>query len=132
MKQGFAWALALLTAMTACETPSNQVVVPNFKLQVHVVHHTWPVGGCKVYLKRNATQWPGRNPVAYDDSALTNAAGFCLFDSLFYGDYYLYAIGWDKLVQDSVTGNSWVPLTPHNVRDGRCDTVLWVSEQAPH
>lgn len=124
--------LAVLLLAAGCSPQHDNVIVPNFSLRIHVVHHTWPVAGCTVYLKRNTTEWPGTNPRLYDDSTISNGAGFCAFDSLYYGDYYLYGIGWDKLEGDTVTGNSHVRLTRLNVRNGIMDTILWVSESAPH
>ncbi|MCS6917163.1 MAG: hypothetical protein RMK52_06510 [Chitinophagales bacterium] len=121
-----------LLLLVACTHQAGEIIVPNFELRIHVIHHSWPVPNCKVYLKRNTTHWPGPDPRRYDDSTVSNGAGFCSFDSLYYGDYYLYGIGWDKLEADSVTGNSHVRLSRYNVADGICDTILWVSESAPH
>ncbi len=117
-----------LWAATSCYRPEEHIFIATFELSVRTMHHTWAVGNCTVYLKRNTQSFPGADGRLYDDSLVTNPDGYGVFTRLHFGDYYLYAKGFDKMENQMVTGHGSVRLTPANVIDGRLDTVLWVTE----
>lgn len=92
------------------------------------MHHTWGVGGIKMYIKYNQPTFPGTDVKLYDDSTTADPNGTAIFDQLSYGDYYVYAYGFDKYFGAWVTGNSLIKLTKLNVSGGEMDTVMMVSE----
>lgn len=64
-----------------------------------MIHHTRPIKGGAVFLKYNATEFPGEDTSLYDYSvsALSNSS-FVSVDSLSCGNYYIYAVGIDSLL----------------------------------
>src|SRR5262245_10239392 len=90
------------------------VFSPDFRLQIQAMHHTWPVGGIKMYIKYNQQTFPGTNTRLYDDSVVADPNGFAIFDSLYYGDYFVYAYGYDNTFGSMVTGNGLMKLTRSN------------------
>lgn len=115
-------------SLASCHKTEEEVITPNFKLQVQAMHHTWGVSGIMMYIKYNQSTFPGTDVKLYDDSARTDPNGTAIFEHLSYGDYYVYAYGYDFLFMDWVTGNAFVQLTKLNVSGGEMDTVLMVSE----
>ena len=77
-------------------------------LELEVKHHYRSLPGCNVYLKKNATEFPGHDPANYDMEAVSNNNGFVQFNNLMYADYYVYVNGYDPDVADSVKG--YLPL----------------------
>jgi len=59
-----------------------------------VLHHSKPVADAYVYIKFNATEFPGDDYTLYDTNVKTDANGNYSF-SLYKGSYYLYAKGYD-------------------------------------
>ncbi len=128
MKGIGAVVLGWVWVVTSCYRPEYPIFIAKFELGVRTMHHTWSVGNCTVYLKRNTQSFPGTDGWLYDDSLVTNLDGYGVFTQLHYGDYYLYAKGFDKMENQMVTGHGYIQLTPANLVDGRLDTVLWVTE----
>jgi hypothetical protein len=70
-----------------------------------MVHHTRPIPGCRVFIKYNATEFPGEDTTKYDYSVTANwDSPYATIDSLACGNYYIYAIGIDSLLDPS----NWV------------------------
>jgi hypothetical protein len=91
--------------------PGGTTVVQGGKvtLTAQVKHHSFPVGGCEVYLKYNTSEFPGKDVSQYDLHKTAGPNGFVQFEALPNGDHYLYARGWDAAVSDSVTG--YIPVS---------------------
>lgn len=128
MKKLLLVALLTIANLVSCKKQEGEVITPNFKLQVQAMHHTWGVGGIMMYIKYNQSTFPGTDVRLYDDSVKTDPNGTAIFEHLSYGDYYVYAYGYDFLFMDWVTGNAFIQLTKLNVSGGEMDTVLMVSE----
>jgi len=128
MKKKLQLFFILSVLLLSCTKKEGETFTPDFKLQIQAMHHTWPAGGIKMYLKYNQQTFPGTNPRLYDDSATADPNGFVIFDSLYYGDYFVYAYGYDNTFGSMVTGNGLMKLTKLNVSGGEMDTVLMVSE----
>ena len=48
-------------------TANNYQNVPGtISLEIHAVHHSWDVSGIMIYLKKNATEFPGKYSSKYD------------------------------------------------------------------
>lgn len=71
----------------------------SLKLVANMIHHTRPIKGCTVYVKYGATEFPGDDPARYDYSVqAANDTSIAIIDSLNCGDYYIYAVGVDSLL----------------------------------
>lgn len=69
-----------------------------------VYHHTVAIPDCDVYIKFNATEFPGESPGVYDASVKADKNGLYLFSKVYKGDYYLYGVGFDKNIGQIVRG----------------------------
>lgn len=71
-------------------------LVPRF------IHHSRPIPGCRVFLKYGATEFPGEDTTKYDYRLSADWSSFyAAIDSLACGNYYIYAIGIDSLLDPS-------------------------------
>jgi hypothetical protein len=59
-----------------------------------VVHHTKRIANARVFIKSNATEFPGKDTLVYDSKLSADENGNFTF-SVYKGDYYLYAYGYD-------------------------------------
>lgn len=74
-------------------------LVPRF------IHHTRPIPGCRVFIKYGATEFPGEDTSKYDYRASADwNSSYATIDSLSCGDFYVYAVGIDSLLDPS----NWV------------------------
>lgn len=90
---------AILVGCTREDIVSNGVVSGQVK------HHEWTVPGIKVYLKKDAKDFPGRDTSLYNlVSTASGMDAYYAFRGLPAGDYYLYATGYDSLFLAPVSG----------------------------
>jgi hypothetical protein len=74
-------------------------------LNCSVFHHTKPIVGATVYIKYNATEFPGTDPSSYSDhQTASGASNTITFTGLNCGDYFLYGVGYDSSLMVPVTG----------------------------
>jgi hypothetical protein len=74
-------------------------------LNCTVFHHAKPIPAATVYIKYNASDFPGADPSAYDSHITSsNTSNQVIFDNLHCGDYYLYGVGYDSALMLPVTG----------------------------
>ena len=113
-------------------SPDPVVVGQLITLELEVKHHYRSLPGCNVYLKKNATEFPGNDPSNYDMEAESNPNGFVQFNNLLYGDYYLYVDGYDQDVADSVKGYLPILLDESSVQNNGDDLyssfIVYVTE----
>ena len=113
-------------------TPDPVVVGQLITLELEVKHHYRSLPGCNVYLKKNATEFPGNDPSNYDMESESNANGFVQFNNLLYGDYYVYVDGYDPDVADSVIGYLPILLDESSVQNNGDDLsssfIVYVTE----
>jgi hypothetical protein len=70
-----------------------------------VFHHTKPIPGATVYIKYNATEFPGLDVSAYSaHQTSASNSNMVTFSNLHCGDYYLYGVGYDSSLMVPVTG----------------------------
>jgi len=69
-----------------------------------VMHHTQPIPGAVVYIKYGAKESPGTDVTYYDASATADAQANYKFADLRRGDYYLFGVGYDSAIVNTVTG----------------------------
>jgi hypothetical protein len=82
-----------------------------------VKHHTLAIPHSVVYIKYGATEFPGTNVGIYDASATTDASAHYGFSGLQKGDYYLYAVGFDSTISQSVSGGIGVKLKKSEAKE---------------
>ena len=74
-------------------------------LAMKMVHHTRPINGARVFIKYNAVEFPGEDTAMYDYSVTSLPdSPFASIDSLACGNYYVYAVGIDSLLDPT----NWV------------------------
>ena len=74
-------------------------------LNCSVFHHIKPIPGATVYIKYNATEFPGADPSSYSDhQTASGASNSVTFTGLNCGDYFLYGVGFDSSLMVPVTG----------------------------
>ena len=108
---------------------SGQIAVQgNFTLKIRAMHHWWGVPYLPVYLKKNATSWPGSDSTKYEFRTIADNDGNCEFDHLFPGNYYIYAHGMDAVFGMNVIGYGPVQLNSTTAPNNEFDFTLNVSE----
>jgi len=105
------------------EDLSGGVVKGKYKIIVTVKHHDRILSGITVYLKYNATEFPGHDTTLYDWNQPSDISGIVFFDEMFDGNYFLYGKGIDTgigvevigaaplIVNDSTTVNDEIYVT---------------------
>jgi hypothetical protein len=67
-----------------------------------MLHHSRPIPGCRVFIKYNASEFPGPDTTKYDYAVTAeNTSVYASVDSLNCGRYYVYAVGIDSLLDPS-------------------------------
>ena len=71
----------------------------------HIEHHGDKIPNALVLIKYDAEELPGTQPSDYDDQTIASSTdGTYEFADLQEGPYYLYSMGYDSLIFDSVFG----------------------------
>lgn len=126
-------ALLIMTGLIfyACKKQPEQPIVAASKkatLVLEVMHHQWTVPGIPVYIKKGATEFPGKDTTLYDFSLITNQSGNATFHDLIFGNYFLFVHGWDPVFNDSVIGYKPVVINDSSAAGGIVDDRIFVSE----
>ena len=98
------------------------------KLVVSVMHHTYAVAGVNVFLKNNATEFPGPDTSLYEWQATSDPSGIAVFENLFEGNYFLYAKGFDPFVGREVIGAAPALLNSNTLTNNEIYVTLYVTE----
>jgi|JI10StandDraft_1071094.scaffolds.fasta_scaffold56591_2 hypothetical protein len=101
--------LGLGVTFSSCKDKEDEVIdnctegrTGQLSIVTKMVHHTRPIPGCRVFIKYNATEFPGEDTTKYDYSFSANwDSPFATVDSLTCGNYYIYAVGIDSLLDPS-------------------------------
>lgn len=122
MKRLIILATLGILAISACKRredpkPSGDVAGKggNAGIAVTPKHHAKYIDSCTVYLKYNTLDLPSATFDAskYDESVkcvkINDSVGVANFTGLKKGNYYLYGVGWDRNIMDTVVGGK--PLT---------------------
>lgn len=70
----------------------------------YVSHHSHRVAGATVYIKYGVVEFPGNDVSKYDASVTADANAHYEFKDLRKGEYYLYGIGYDNSIMETVAG----------------------------
>ncbi len=97
------------------------------KAEIHFVvkHHSTLIPGSVVYIKYDAKDFPGDDLSKYDASVITDHMAHSHFDDLKKGNYYLYAVGFDSTINQTVGGGMNVKITK---KDEMADVTIQVTE----
>jgi len=76
----------------------------------NVSHHGHLVANAIVYIKYDAVEFPGTDVSKYNASVTANANGHYEFKDLRKGVYYLFAVGFDNSIMETVTGGTGIKL----------------------
>jgi hypothetical protein len=60
-----------------------------------VMHHDQAIPNARVYIKYNATEFPGTDVSVYDTYIDADHNGNFLIEHIYHGDYYFYGVGVD-------------------------------------
>lgn len=93
--------VALVTVSSGCR---KEGLGGNGSISGTVYHHSVIIPDCDVYIKFNATEFPGESPALYDSSVKADKNGEYVFPKVYKGDYYLYGVGYDKNIMQIVRG----------------------------
>lgn len=63
-----------------------------------VIHHSLPIANAIVYIKFNATEFPGDDISLYNTSVTADAQGNYEISNFYKGSYYLYSKGYDYTI----------------------------------
>jgi len=63
-----------------------------------VLHHSLPIPDAYVYIKYNATEFPGDDYSKYDTYVKADSEGNYEINNFYKGDYYLFAMGYDYTI----------------------------------
>lgn len=77
-----------------------------------VVHHSRFIANARVFVKFNATEFPGTDTSKYDAVVKADAAGNYQINC-YKGSYFIYGLGYDDQIQQAVKGGVPVKLR-HN------------------
>lgn len=69
-----------------------------------VLHHNDPIPGAVVYINYGATEFPGTDITQYHASVTADQNAYFEFPDLKKGDYYLFAVGFDSSIVETVFG----------------------------
>jgi hypothetical protein len=104
------------------------IVKGSNRLIVTLVHHSWAVTNVSVWLKNNATEFPGTDTMVYDWNTTSDLSGVAVFENLFPGNYFLYAKGFDATWGGEVHGYYPVVLNSTTITNNESYITLLVSE----
>ncbi len=108
MQKFFFIVTTLIIFLIACN--KNAGIGGNNTIVATVKHHGLVIPNATVYIKYNATEFPGENTSLYDDYKTAGLDGKVKFDGLKRGDYYFYGIGFDTTINQTVIGGVPVQL----------------------
>ena len=118
------FSIGMLSIAMACD--KDEDIPPTGKIFGQVLHHDDPILGATVYIKYNATEFPGTSPSDYDDMVIAGEIDATYeFNDLPKGTYYLYGIGEDTDCPCTVFGG--IPVVLNSNTDIQ-ETVVPVTE----
>lgn len=98
--------LVLLCFSCTKEGPGGKVVIKG-----RVMHHSLPIPHATVYIKYGTQDFPGSNITYYDANTTADASANYQFTNLRKGDYYLFGVGFDSSIVESVSGGIPVKIS---------------------
>ena len=75
-----------------------------------VAHHGKPIPNSIVYIKYGATDFPGTDVTLFDDHTTSDGNAHYEFHNLRKGNYFLYGVGFDNGISQTVNGGVGIKL----------------------
>ncbi|HNQ12910.1 MAG TPA: hypothetical protein PKH65_07630 [Bacteroidia bacterium] len=95
-------------------------------VKANIKHHSTPINGATVYVKYNTQEFPGNNTAAYDATFNGDLnSNIVVLSGLKCGDYYIYAEGYDQIIDTTVVGG--VPFSTDQ-KEGEISILVPVTE----
>jgi len=98
-----------LTFLAACSKDNSAGPGGTASIQGRVMHHDLPIPNATVFIKFGAVEQPGTESSDYDSSVKGSEDASYRFDGLKKGNYFLYGIGYDSTIFQTVIGG--IPIT---------------------
>ena len=95
--------LVLASLLFACNKPGPG---GSAAIEGLVTHNGTAVPGVVVYIKYGAKSFPGANITYYNANVTADKSGHYEFLNFNDGYYYLFAVGFDTLIGNTVNGNA--------------------------
>jgi hypothetical protein len=120
----FTFFMLTMILQTSCK--KEDAADPMGRIFGQVLHHDDPILGANVYIKYNATEFPGSLPSDYDDLTLASEVDATFeFNDVPQGSHYLFGIGEDTDCSCQVLGG--IPVILHSNTD-TLQTIVPVTE----
>src|SRR5438067_6840923 len=100
-------ALTLLFIFCSCKKNSTG---GKATISATVMHHEKAIPYATIYIKYGAKEFPGTDLSLYSNSIKTDGGGHTDITGLHYGDYYLYGVGYDNSILETVTGGDHLQI----------------------
>lgn len=106
------FSIISLLAISSCYKEGNG---GKSSVNGYVAHHSHPIPNAIVYIKYGAVEFPGTDVAKYNASVTADGSAHYEIKDLRKGDYYLYAVGYDNSIMETVTGGIGVKLKYNKV-----------------
>ncbi len=118
-------SLLIFATITSCCKPGSG---GDATIVAFPQHHGKEIKGATVYIKYNAKDFPGTDLSKYDATFVGEAEEEHVHcKSLKCGKYYLYAIGFDSMIMQAVSGGIAIKVK-HSEREKEIDMNIPVTE----
>ncbi len=101
------YILLVVCALTFFGCKKNQLGGKS-NIKGKVMHHSQAIPYARVYIKYNATDFPGADVSVYNTYIDADHNGNFLIEKIYHGQYYFYAVGTDITISQTVKGG--IPL----------------------
>jgi hypothetical protein len=91
------YVILIICALNFVSCKKNQLGGKS-NIKGKVMHHDKAIPFAKVYIKFNATEFPGTDVSLYNTSISADLNGNFLIEKIYHGNYYFYAVGIDDAI----------------------------------
>lgn len=103
--KNFKYIVLFIFALTLFGCKKNQLGGKS-NIKGKVMHHDTPIPNARVYIKFNATEFPGNDVSVYNTFIDADQNGNFLIEHIYHGQYYFYAVGYDATISAAVKGGT--------------------------
>ncbi len=101
--KNFKYVVLFIFALSLFGCKKNQLGGKS-NIKGKVLHHSQAIPYARVYIKYNATEFPGADVSVYDTFIDADQNGNFLISHIYHGNYYFYAVGTDVTISQTVKG----------------------------
>ena len=101
--KNFKYIILFLCALSLFGCKKNQLGGKS-NIKGKVMHHEQAIPFARVYIKYNATEFPGEDVSVYNTYIDADHNGNFLIEHIYHGQYYFYAVGYDGTIAETVKG----------------------------